>query len=444
MIHEKKIEKYIEKAIELLDKKYHLPNEGFLAGGSLSNTIWKLSGGEKAIINDIDIFTFNKTEDKLGDYHFRRYNERKSESNLDEATDVSDYSDVMYTDSKENEYICFNREERDEIFNYITLDSNLTEKEYPNIFKSFDINSCQVGYDLKNKKPYYTPEFEEFIETRELKVVNIMSPSNTVCRLLKKERELGNCILNDLEFLILKYSYSSRGKKRLFLGSKFFEIYEENKDKIERFFKLQKTKSYSQKEITTLIPKEWKINEGKFIFHYNEKEWYTEKKNRFEIFLKNNKRYIKKEDIIYFCRNILNDKYKRKLWVEVPQYFNNLDYLKGIDNLEECINVLWLHCKDIRQIIREPENRHSWNSTQERIIIFKDMTLLEQINVKNFLKQKINEDEKNDYLLDFIEHPLKYDNEDDLNFVFQTLRIKYRKKIHERMNAGKQDVGLPF
>jgi hypothetical protein len=195
------IKEYIEKAVKLLDKKFHLPNEGFLAGGSLSNTIWKLSGGKKAIINDIDIFTFNKSEDKLSDYTYRKYQEQKSNSSAILSSDISDYSEVMYTDNKEDKYICFNKEQKEDIFNFITLDSNLSELDYYNIFNSFDINSCQVGYDLKNKIAYYTPEFEEFINTRELKVTNIISPSNTICRIIKKEKELDGSILNDFTFL---------------------------------------------------------------------------------------------------------------------------------------------------------------------------------------------------------------------------------------------------
>ena len=46
------------------------------------------------------------------------------------------------------------------------------------------------------------------------------------------------------------------------------------------------------------------------------------------------KRYIRKGDIINFCRNILNDKNRRKLWIEVPQYFRNLNYLDGIEDLD--------------------------------------------------------------------------------------------------------------
>jgi hypothetical protein len=453
MIHtDEKILKYIDKAIELLDKKYHLPDRGFLAGGSLSNTIWKLTGGEKAIINDIDIFFINKTEDRLSEYSYRKHTERKSTKDLNVVADndMTDYTDIMYTDNKKNRYICFNKEERNDIFNYITIDSNLDEEKYEYIFKSFDINSCQVGYDLTNKKAYYTPEFKDFLNTRELKVVNIISPSNTTCRLIKKEKDLGNCLLQDFEFLLLKYSYSSVGKKRLFLGKKFAPIFEENKEKIGKYLKLQRVYK-NNKEILTLIPKDWTINEGKFLFHYDERTWYSEKKSRFEHFLESNKRYVRKNDLIYFCRNILNDKYKRKLWVEVPQYFNHMDYLNGIDDLEKVNQILWLHCKDIREILGEPNqhnviiNKVNGNSDipLQRVVIFQDMTLLEQIKVKNYIKKKVAEDSKNSVLINFIQSPLKYETEEDLDFVFQTLRIKYRKEIHERLNMKKENR-LPF
>jgi hypothetical protein len=50
------IEKLARKAINILKSDFELPNRGFLAGGSIANIIWELVSGNKAIVNDIDIF----------------------------------------------------------------------------------------------------------------------------------------------------------------------------------------------------------------------------------------------------------------------------------------------------------------------------------------------------------------------------------------------------
>ena len=53
------IEILARKALDILKSKWGLPKRGFLAGGSLANTIWELHSGNKAVVNDIDIFLFD-------------------------------------------------------------------------------------------------------------------------------------------------------------------------------------------------------------------------------------------------------------------------------------------------------------------------------------------------------------------------------------------------
>ena len=65
------IQKLANQAIKHLKENYILPNSGILAGGSLSNLIWEYKSGNKAIINDIDVFIFDKTI-KLEDTYPKR------------------------------------------------------------------------------------------------------------------------------------------------------------------------------------------------------------------------------------------------------------------------------------------------------------------------------------------------------------------------------------
>ena len=58
------IEKIARKALTIIKLKYGLPKSGFLAGGSLANIMWEIISGNKAIVNDVDIFLFNKLEEK--------------------------------------------------------------------------------------------------------------------------------------------------------------------------------------------------------------------------------------------------------------------------------------------------------------------------------------------------------------------------------------------
>jgi hypothetical protein len=54
------IEKLARKAIDKIKSNFgNFPQEGYLAGGSLANLIWEYTSGQKAVINDVDIFNFH-------------------------------------------------------------------------------------------------------------------------------------------------------------------------------------------------------------------------------------------------------------------------------------------------------------------------------------------------------------------------------------------------
>ena len=50
------------QAIDIIKSKWGLPKEGFVAGGSIANIIWELVSGNKAIVNDVDIFVFDSVQ----------------------------------------------------------------------------------------------------------------------------------------------------------------------------------------------------------------------------------------------------------------------------------------------------------------------------------------------------------------------------------------------
>jgi len=51
------------KAIERIKSEWGLPLHGFLAGGSIANLVWEMVSGNKAVVNDIDIFVFDGIEE---------------------------------------------------------------------------------------------------------------------------------------------------------------------------------------------------------------------------------------------------------------------------------------------------------------------------------------------------------------------------------------------
>ncbi len=433
-----KLEEYVLKAVSLLDTKYKLPKNGLLTGGALSNAIWKLNGGEKAIINDIDIFQYHLTNETIADYHLRKRSAIKNTTKYispDSSIAPEDYGNILYHEG--DKFISFNKEEKDDIYNFITIDSNTNN--YNMILKSFDINSCQIGYNLEENKILYTDEYLDFFINKKLKVVSIQSPPNTLCRLVKKNNELGgNCLNVKEEFNLLKYSYSViRNRNRILLSKKLEEVYNDNVDLICKYFK-----AFEFKNHLSLHPIEWEVNTKTFLSHYDMDKWYENKNDKFSMFLKRKKRYVKKQDFLFFYRNIVNDVNRLKLWVELPHYHKSNEYLDGCDIKDsKILTKLIEDSKGIYNLIKNSSSNEFKNIdlTTPNTQIFENMSLKEQIFVKDYIEEKVEEDDKNSILLNFIKSPLKYDNLKDLDLVFTSLRIKYRRQIQERINL-KNDV----
>jgi len=57
------------------------------------------------------------------------------------------------------------------------------------VIASFDLNSVQIGIDLASKELFWTPDYEEFISTRQLEVVRMHTPAHTAIRVMKKLEE---------------------------------------------------------------------------------------------------------------------------------------------------------------------------------------------------------------------------------------------------------------
>lgn len=57
------------------------------------------------------------------------------------------------------------------------------------LIDGFDFNSVQAGVDLVTRRLFWSPEFAQFIQTRQLEVVSMHTPAHTAVRVLKKLEE---------------------------------------------------------------------------------------------------------------------------------------------------------------------------------------------------------------------------------------------------------------
>ena len=247
------MEEIIKKAVQLLHNKFNLPSEGFIAGGSLANTINKLKWGGKCIINDIDIFWANDIK-KWEENHKipRSYTTR----NLETAYKDDTYDNRIFITKicKGDDYITIKSSTREGIFNNVVFDTN--ELNYQMLLDTFDINCTQVGYDLKTNTAYWTKDFEYFYNTKDLKVTLPNTPSHTILRILKKRDELDAKLDKKTEFNFLSYVNLKKikGIKKNWFGDKYLEIYKQYETELSEYFILQQKDCYLDKNKNFIEP----------------------------------------------------------------------------------------------------------------------------------------------------------------------------------------------
>ena len=227
------IESLGRQAIDRIKSEWGLPLHGFVAGGAIANIVWELVSGNKAVVNDIDIFVFDGIEKELDNNKKTLFNYQEKETKYYE-----DYNGMNFNNYTKDFYSIV-ESERDDMFNTIKYTSNTSDPSL--IIKSFDINATRIGYDIDNDKIYWTSEFEDFLKTGELKVSNLMTPSHTAVRIAKKSKEL-NAKLYDFEFKLLQYALSYRFIDRIKLRFKerYLDMCRDNKDLLSPYFQISR------------------------------------------------------------------------------------------------------------------------------------------------------------------------------------------------------------
>lgn len=400
------------QAIDIIKSKWGLPKAGFVAGGSIANIIWELVSGNKAIVNDVDIFVFDSVQENF---------------------DRSDKSSLFNYQEKETKYyedytgMCFNthtkdfysivESTKDDIFNIIKYKSNTSDPSL--IIKSFDINSTRVGYSIEKDQLYWTSEFEEFLKTGELKVCNLMTPSHTAVRIAKKSKEL-NAKLDFFEFKLiqhaLSYSFSDRIKFRF--KDRYLEMFESNLDMLESHFIITR-----DNEAEEYVKSQY-LEDVKLYYLIPNIVGETPTENDIfvspKIFSDSNIFSIhKSSDFLFYMRNIYGKDNLASIWKKVYYYFNDVNYID-----REVIS------EDLELLYRFSQ------AAPNSIENLKGMKISEQINIIKKFLDKFKEDP---IIAISILESMKIDK--DIELDEQTsllLELSVRKKI---VNDTRNKVG---
>jgi hypothetical protein len=331
-----------KEAINVIKSTWGLPKSGFIAGGSISNIVWELVSGNKAVVNDVDVFVFEKYIENI---------DKENKDNIFnyEEKDIKYYETYagLSFQSIAKDFYAISKSEIDGIFNTVSYQSNTTNPYL--ILQSFDINSTKIGYSIEEDKIYYTKEFEDFLKTGELKICNLLTPAHTAIRLAKKSKEL-NAKLDEFEFQLIKYvlsaNYSDIIKQRF--KERYSDLYTSYIHIIGKHFKIDRDvvmESYIKKQFNCddylyfLIPIISESNLTGYSGVPRRKEYIS----GFDILSiepfsnqifndENLNSVFRTTDFLFYMRNIYPNTELKKIWKSLYYFWSDSEYLdKEVD-----------------------------------------------------------------------------------------------------------------
>jgi hypothetical protein len=351
------VEQLAKKAIDKIKTTWGLPQSGFIAGGSIANLIWEEVSGNKAVINDIDVFLFDGVLEKL----VQDKSQTLYEHSTKEDIWYEDYNGIAFM-TKEKDFYCITESTKDGMFNYVKYQSNSPEPRI--VIDSFDINCTAVGYSIDNDEFYWTDEFEKFLETGVLRITNVKTPSHTVLRIIKKADEL-NATLTDFELNILQYALSDNvhlSPYKVRFQERYLEVFVKYIDRLSEFF-------YIQKDVQCI---EWlRVSQNKDV-----KLWKLVSSNQ-RVFDDKNLQGLKADNYLFYIRNIYSNKNLnlKLIWEHLHYFYDTPGYVDQ-EVSEEDIKLL---------------SRLVYNAPNA-IPNLKGLKLSEQINLVRKLLEVYNDD----------------------------------------------------
>ena len=229
------------QALDQIKSKWELPTTGFLAGGAISNVVWGILKGKEAPINDLDIYHLSELKERVS----TREMKEKQHFTKNEKWIYEDYTglNVGY---QQKGYYMIEKVSVNGIFNNIEYKSSTKDKSI--IIDSFDINCCQLGYDIDKDEIVWTKDFETFLETGELRLTNLTSPAHSALRLVKKKNDLG-ATLPEIELDIIAYAMKNIrfiDTQKFRFKERYARMYEKYEPELKSRFKLVRDKDVEE------------------------------------------------------------------------------------------------------------------------------------------------------------------------------------------------------
>ncbi|KWU26369.1 PcfJ domain-containing protein [Burkholderia cenocepacia] len=190
-----------EKVLAVLSGKQQLPSRGIVAGQAVASAIDEVLGTGPAVYNDLDVFV-----DQRDSSHFY------PESNMAEPStpaklqlapsptfkssltlESADYQHAL--NAVYQKWYQVIKTTREGLLNLVFVaycyerDTTLPSRARQ-LIAAFDLNNIQVALDLQTRELYYSEHFAAYFAGRELSLVNLFTPFQSLLRYFKKRVEL--------------------------------------------------------------------------------------------------------------------------------------------------------------------------------------------------------------------------------------------------------------
>lgn len=212
-----------------------------MAGGAVASLVLSEAWGGNFPVNDLDVFLIDseKTEPPATPV-------RVTGIALDDLVEEDEYQGWYKVRNSGYQVV---NSARTDLINTVSVRMLGNEQSvlaaYRFILQGFDLNCCQIGIDLESDKLIWTPQFETFAATGQLKVTHLATPYHTAIRLAKKQGEL-NCYCDLKTELSLLATYvdmvSALGRSNRnnvmysrFFGKKYHDTYLYHKNSLEPY-----------------------------------------------------------------------------------------------------------------------------------------------------------------------------------------------------------------
>lgn len=287
------------QAIDDIKSKWELPPVGFLAGGSIANVAWNLLKGKNAPVNDLDIYYLSEVKTTIS----AREMKEKQHFTKNEKWVYEDYTGLNVGYQQKGWYT-IEKVSVNGIFNNIEYKSSTNDKQI--VIDSFDINCCQLGYDIEKDEFIWSKDFETFLETGELRLTNLTSPAHSAMRLVKKKYDLG-ATLPKIELDIICYSMDNikfMDSQKFRFKERYANMYKTYELELNQYFKLVRDTDIEEYLINNL--------------GVHDNIWTLEPRHIELDVIKGELQgvYLSK-DFLFYVRNILNNQTYEKIWYKL-------------------------------------------------------------------------------------------------------------------------------